>query len=374
MGVLEQDSQPPPKRGVCRRLLKRLVGAAMITVVLGVVAVAFVGLLAYQHVMQAGTAGEAVAVVIPEGATGHEVGEILAANGLIEHEIFFRIALRLDKSPKSIKHGRYKLPKGLSAFELLEMLQKGAPNVYDPLEMPDELKVTVPEGLTIAQAAELFDKPEAFKKAAADPDLLASLGFEAPSLEGFLLPNTYFFDEKPTEREVVERMVNQFKKKWAELVAETPLPEDLTPLEVVTVASLVEEEARVAEERPDVAAVIYNRLERGMPLQMDSTIQYALNKYGQRILYGDREVKSPYNTYQNAGLPPRPISNPGVASLRAALKPSDADYVYFVSNADGLTHTFSSNNTEHVRAVRRFRREIAPQRKALREKQSGKSE
>ncbi|HUW61173.1 MAG TPA: endolytic transglycosylase MltG, partial [Candidatus Bathyarchaeia archaeon] len=153
------------------------------------------------------------------------------------------------------------------------------------------------------------------------------------------------------------------------LLAESPLSEGYTPLQVVTVASLIEEEARGAEERPDVAAVIYNRLKRGMPLQLDSTIQYALNKYGQRLLYSDREVDSPYNTYKNKGLPPGPISNPGVASLRAALQPSQADYIYFVSNADGLTHTFSSSNAEHIRAVQRFRREIAPQRKALREKE-----
>jgi len=375
MGTPEQDFTPlPPKLGVVRWLLKRLIAGIMIMLLLGVVTLAFLGLLAYQHVMQAGTAGEPVPVIIPEGATGREVGQILVENGLIEHELFFRMALRLDKSPKSIKHGRYKLPKGLSAFELLEMLQKGAPNVYDPLEIPDELKVTVPEGLTIAQTAELFDNPEEFKKAAADPDLLATLGFEAPALEGFLLPNTYYFDKKPSEREVVERMVKQFNKEWAELVAATPLPEDRTPLQIVTVASLVEEEARVAEERPDVAAVIYNRLERGMPLQMDSTIQYALDKYGQRILYSDREVESPYNTYRNRGLPPGPISNPGLASLRAALKPSGADYVYFVSNADGLTHTFSSSNSEHVRAVRRFRREIAPQRAAEREKKKAELE
>ena len=363
------DSPPSPRNpSLVRWLAVRLIGAAVIAVLLGVVAAGFFGLLAYQHVTQPGVAGENVRVNVPEGATGREVGQILAANGLVEHELLFRLALRLDKTPQSIKHGRYTLPKGLSALELLEMLQKGAPNIFDPLEMPDELKVTVPEGLTIAQAAQLFDNPQEFIKTASDPQLLARIGVETPSLEGFLLPNTYYFDKKPSEREVVERMVGQFKKEFDALLAQSPLPEGYTPLQVVTVASLVEEEARAAEERPDVAAVIYNRLERGMPLQLDSTIQYALNKYGQRLLYSDREVDSPYNTYKNKGLPPGPISNPGVASLRAAFLPSQADYIYFVSNADGRTHTFSSSNAEHVRAVQRFRREIAPQRKAQRGK------
>lgn len=364
----ENDSQPPRHPSIIRWLAVRLIGAAVVAVLLGVGVAGFLGLLAYQHVMQPGVAGENIRVTIPEGATGRDVGQILAQNGLVDHELLFRLALRLDKTPLSIKHGRYTLPKGLSALEVLEMLQKDAPNIFDPLEMPDELKVTVPEGLTIAQAAQLFGNPQKFIKTASDTQLLARVGIEAPSLEGFLLPNTYYFDKKPTEREVVERMVGQFKKEFDALLAESPLPEGYTPLQVVTVASLVEEEARAAEERPDVAAVIYNRLKRGMPLQMDSTLQYALNKYGQRLLYSDREIDSPYNTYKNNGLPPGPISNPGAASLRAAVQPSQTDYIYFVSNADGLTHTFSSSDREHVRAVQRFRRDIAPQRKAQREK------
>ena len=360
--------ESPPRPTRLRRFAGWLMAALAIAVLLGIVAVGFFGLLVYQHVTQPGVAGENVRVTIPEGATGREVGKILAQNGLIEHELLFRLAMRLDKTPQSIKHGRYTLPKGLSALELLEMLKKGAPAVYDPLEMPDELKVTVPEGLTIAQTAQLFNNPKEFVSAASDPQLLVLAGVTAPSLEGFLLPNTYYFDEKPTEREVVERMAGQFKKEFDALIAQSPLPEGYTALQVVTVASLVEEEAKVPDERPDVAAVIYNRLKRGMPLQLDSTLQYALNKYGQRLLYTDREIDSPYNTYENKGLPPGPISNPGLASLRAAIQPSQTDYLYFVSNADGRTHTFSSTDTAHLRAVQRFRREIAPQRKAQREK------
>ncbi|HUW60940.1 MAG TPA: endolytic transglycosylase MltG, partial [Candidatus Bathyarchaeia archaeon] len=205
--------QAPRRPSRLRRLVVRLVGAAVVALLLGVVAAGFFGLLAYQHVIQPGVAGENIRVTVPEGATGREVGQILAQNGLIEHKLLFRLALRLDKTPQSIKHGRYTLPKGLSALELLEMLQKGAPNVFDPLEMPDELKVTVPEGLTIAQAAQLFDNPQEFIKTASDPQLLARIGIEASSIEGFLLPNTYYFDKKPSEREVVERMVGQFKKE-----------------------------------------------------------------------------------------------------------------------------------------------------------------
>ncbi|MDX9975999.1 MAG: endolytic transglycosylase MltG, partial [FCB group bacterium] len=133
---------------------------------------------------------------------------------------------------------------------------------------------------------------------------------------------------------------------------------------IVTIASLVEEESRVDDERPLVAAVVYHRLKQNMALGFDSTLQFALNKYGERMLDADKAVDSPYNTYLNAGLPPGPICSPGIKSLRAALNPADVDYLYFVSNADGKTHTFSRTYAEHNRAVADFRKKIAPQRKA----------
>lgn len=330
--------------------------------VIAVAAAAFV-FLVYLHVVQPGAAGEKVDVTIPEGVTGKEAGRILEEKGLVEHQAFLRFAMRLDKSGRTIKHGRYALPGGLSPMELLRQLQDGPSRALDPSEIPPERRVTVAEGLSIEQAAQLFDDPDAYIEAASDPELIARLGIEAETLEGFLMPNTYYFDEKPTEREVVERMVEQFEKEHTALAAEFPETADYDKMLVVTVASLIEEEARVAGERPDIAAVIYNRIDKNMPLQMDSTLQYALKKYGERLLYEDMDVDSPYNTYRRTGLPPGPISSPGVASLRAAIRPADADYLYFVSNADGLTHTFSSTEAEHLEAVRRFRKEIGVQRR-----------
>ncbi|HOT49561.1 MAG TPA: endolytic transglycosylase MltG, partial [Candidatus Hydrogenedentes bacterium] len=215
----------------------------------------------------------------------------------------------------------------------------------------------------IEQASKLFGNPAAFVEAASDPKLIARIGIKATTLEGFLLPNTYYFDRKPTEREVVERMIAEFEKQYASLIAQSPPPEGFDKLAIVTIASLIEEEARVPEERPSVAAVIYNRLQKNMPLQFDSTLQFALKKYGQRLLYEDLETDSPYNTYKHTGLPPGPISSPGTAALKAALRPARADFLYFVSNADGQTHTFSATEAEHLKAVARFRKEIAPQRK-----------
>ena len=352
----------PSKRNGCWTLFKLFLGMGAVLVLIGIAGV-FLLFLAYQQVVQPGVPGKIVSVTVPEGATGKDIGKLLAAEDLIEHEILFRIALRIEGAGGPLKHGRYELPQGLSASQLLERLRKGPTQALKAEEIPDECKVTIPEGLTIAQTADLFPNPGAFIKAASDPAHVARLGIQADTLEGFLMPNTYFFDEQPEESDVIRRMVLQFEKEYAALTEEIPGAADYDKNTIVTVASLVEEEARVDDERALVAAVIYNRLDRNMALQMDSTIQYALKKYGQRILYEDRETDSPYNTYKHTGLPPGPISNPGVASLRAAMQPAQEDYLYFVSNADGKTHTFSSTDAEHVRAVRRFRREIAPQRR-----------
>jgi len=360
----EETGPSKPKRS-CWRLCFKVFLCLTVLTLLSLAAVVFVAFMVYERVTQPGRPREEVSVMIPPGVSGQEAGELLAEKGLVDHPVLFRLAMRLDKSGAPIKHGPYTMHKGLSPMELLRLLQEGPNRPPAPGEIPPEQKVTVPEGLTAAQIAQLFDNPNAFIEATADPALIARLGIQAPTLEGFLMPDTYFFDRKPTEREVVERMVEHFEEEYAQLLQEYPDIAQRDKTVLVTVASLVEEEARVEEERPAIAAVIYNRLARKMPLQLDSTLQYALGKYGERILYEDREVDSPYNTYLHAGLPPGPISCPGVASLRAAMRPAQTGYLYFVSNADGKTHTFSATEAEHLRAVERFRREIAPQRRAI---------
>lgn len=369
MSDAESEKQSRPRRS-CLRIFAKLLLLVCVVLLLGVAVVGVGGYLVYEHVTQPGTPGEVVSLTIPEGLSGTAVGELLASKGLVEHELFFRLAIRLDKSGRPIKHGYYELPAGLSPMEILQHLQEGTKWQVSPEAIPEELKVTIPEGLTIAQMAELFEKPDAFKEAASDPQLIAQLGLDVPNLEGFLMPNTYYFAEKFDERAVVERMFQQFQRDYERLVRELPETAGRDLLEVVTIASLIEEECRVEEERALVASVIYNRLEKGMALELDSTLQYALGKYGERILYEDKETNSPYNTYKHRGLPPGPICNPGVACLRAALNPAEEEYLFFVSNADGKTHTFSKSITEHAQAVRRFRREIAVKRRELREQGS----
>jgi UPF0755 protein len=357
--VTGPEKPEKPRRSCLRMAVLALVYGLVALLLLGVAA-GVAGYMVWDHVTRPGTPGAPVEVTIPEGATGQQAGLALAERGLVEHPFFWRLALRLEPTMRPVKHGRYEIPEGLSPVEMLQLLQEGPP----PAPAADSRRVTIPEGLSIGQMASLFDDPDAFVEAASDPDLIRRMGVEADTLEGFLMPNTYFFSEEPEPRAVVERMLEQFEREMAALLREHPNPEGFNLLELVTVASLVEEEGRSDEERPLIAAVIHNRLKKGMPLQMDSTLQYIHGKYGQRMLNADKETDSPYNTYRHAGLPPGPISNPGVAALRAALQPADAPYLYFVSNADGSTHTFSATLSEHNRAVARFRKEIREQRRA----------
>ncbi len=356
---------PTPRRRRGFRFLRFLL-YAFVSLGLAAAMAGAAAYLVYDHVTRPGMAGDPVDIDIPEGATGRRVAQILEERGLVEHEAFLRLAMRLEPGP-AVKHGPYRLEQGLSPLQLLERLRRGPNRSLAPSEIDRDRVVTVPEGLSIAQAAQLFENPEAFIEAASDPVLVARLGVEVDTLEGFLMPNTYYFDKKPTEAEVVERMLNQFLVEYEKLMEEFPEARERDLLEVVTVASLVEEEGKVDEERPLIAAVIYNRVDKRMALGIDATLQYALNKYGQRMLDKDKEVDSPYNTYARVGLPPGPISSPGLAALRAALDPADEEYLYFVSNADGRTHTFSKTLAEHNRAVAEYRRKIAAQRRALRE-------
>lgn len=373
-----------PKKEVQRRVWLRagyfawmgLLYAVCLAALVGVGAVC-AGYVVYDHVTRSGYLGDPVEVVIPEGVSGKEAGEILAEAGLLEYGWLLRAAIAVDRrrpvdpdrAGGQIKFGAYVIPQGNSATEILYRLYEGPSGSFRAEDVPDDLRVTIPEGLSTQQIAALLDDGETFLAAVTDPSLIAPLGIQARSLEGFLMPNTYFFTEKPSGRDVALRMLEQFRSEYAKIREAVPEAAERPLVEVLTIASLIEEEARLDEERAIVASVIYNRLARGMMLQMDSTLQFALNKYGQRMLNADKEVNSPYNTYKYAGLPPGPISNPGVASIRAALQPADTQYLYFVSSADGQSHVFSETLEAHNRAVAQFNREIAVQRRELRDAQ-----
>jgi UPF0755 protein len=219
------------------------------------------------------------------------------------------------------------------------------------------LSVTFPEGTTMEGVTERLSAAgvtdgQAFLALARDRDFLGTLGIPGPTAEGFLFPETYLFASSSTPADVMKVMTNQFRKVLAELEVEAPLGKrDL--LDTVTLASIVEKETSMPEERPLVAAVFLNRLRKGYRLQSDPTVIYGLENFDGNITRRDLETDTPYNTYLIRGLPPGPIANPGRGALWAVLNPAQVDYLYFVSRNDG-SHHFSFTLEEHNRAVRLY--------------------
>jgi UPF0755 protein len=301
---------------------------------------------------------EKVFVDIPHGTSRWGVAEILRRNDVIRSPLAF--ALFSDwHFRKRLQAGEYYFDHPLNSREVFWKISHGQIYVHT---------VTVPEGWTMFDIATELERQgvcsgEDFLTAARDTPLIADLAPQAHSLEGFLFPSTYEFTRRATCEQVVKRMVENFRAVWETLqpAGPTTQPQSVAPIEVVTLASLVERETPNAEERPLVAGVFYNRLRRGDPLQCDPTVQYAMELAGRpekSVHAVDLRFSSPYNTYQHRGLPPGPIANPGEASLRAALAPANTDYMYFVANDQG-GHFFSRTLAEHNRNVARLRKLLA---------------
>jgi UPF0755 protein len=272
-----------------------------------------------------------VTIVIPQGATGDEVADLLADKGVIRSAFLFRFVLRLKHlSSSGFEAGEYHLATNMSMDEAIDSLRKG-PIVHS-------VRVTIPEGLTVDQTARRAAAPlenvtvKQFQRAAHNVGYPAApyLPKAGATLEGFLFPNTYDFLKDSDARDVVSRQLAEFQKQTASLPWENAKKLGVSEYEVVIIASLIEREARFQGDREKVARVIYNRLDKGMKLQIDATVQYALGKTKPVLTYQDLTVESPYNTYLHAGLPPTPIASPGLDSLRAALDPAKGPWLYYL--------------------------------------------
>lgn len=308
---------------------------------------------AYRYVTGAAGPSRPVSVQVPPGASAGEVGGILQEAGVIRSALGFRIGARIRGVGSSIQAGPYELQTNMTVPEALDALEEG-PAV-------ETVTVTFPEGLelgeTAATAAEsLGVSEEAFVGAATSGrfQLPPYLPEETGTVEGFLFPKTYEFPPDVDEGAVIDRLLTQFEEEVATLDWSRAEGLGLTPYEVVVVASMVEREARVPEDRAKVAAVIFNRLREGMPLQIDATVQYALPEDNRPLTEDDYRHDSPYNTYLHQGLPPTPIASPGLASLQAALQPADTGALYFVvvDEATGR-HAFARTYQEFLRLKER---------------------
>jgi UPF0755 protein len=292
------------------------------------------------------------AVLIPKGVSSAEAARLLSAENVLRHPVAFRLLATATMTTRRLRFGEYSFPDPPSAFEIWKKLQSGDVTRYP---------VTIPEGSNLYDIAEILKgkglaDPAAFLAAAAKPDTLRRLEIPGATAEGFLFPDTYQLVKSMSCEDILEAMVSQFNRKVPAEWVEKGKKEGFSLLQIVTMASIIEKETGVEEEKPLVSAVIRNRLAIGMPLQMDPTVIYGLRKFGTDLSRKDLLVPSPYNSYLNRDLPPGPITNPGLSAIRAAVFPESADYLYFVSRRDG-SHKFSRTLDEHNVAVVRYRKD-----------------
>jgi UPF0755 protein len=294
--------------------------------------------------------GESAKVQVVKGDTLSDVAAKLEGAGIIESAFVFELQARYEGYGTKLKTGRYIFQSGQDSGEILRKLTVG--------QAAPTITITIPEGLTIEEtagtvAADSSVPASAFEEAARR----TGYGYafldkpDVKTTEGYLFPAKYDFEKGVTAPQIVDRLLEQYLLETQDLdFAEAKKRLDLTEHQIVTVASLIEKEAASPEEKPLIASVIYNRMRKGTPLQIDATIQYALKRPKAKLSLADLKVDSPYNTYENKGLPPGPICSPGRESLLAALNPANTNYLYYVLEASGEKHFFTKSYDDFLRA------------------------
>jgi UPF0755 protein len=296
-------------------------------------------------------------VVIPHGSSTVAIADQLVGKGLLRSRLPFLLYMRYEGFERRIQAGEYLFARPASPIQVARRLVGG--DVYF-------LSITVPEGLTAEETITLladngFGKLEDMRQLLLKTELVKDLAPTAQNLEGYLFPETYHFSRHDDSEIIIRTMTEQFRKRISVILDTSPLPDGWDISRVINIASMIEKEAQVEEERPLVSSVLANRLKIGMTLGCDATIIYAMKLAGTwegRIRRVDLQMDSPYNTYIYRGLPPGPICNPGEASIRAALNPAETGYFYYVSRNDG-THQFSRDYASHLRAVNLYQRSPA---------------
>ena len=344
--------------------MKRLI---LLIILVGLLAVAGLGAWIYSDLHKPiAHAKTGQYIDIPKGSSPSTIVRKLAAEGIIQHEWPLKLYLKASGTGSTLRAGEYDFPSPISPLGALAKLQQGQRRLN---------RITIIEGWTRWDIARAMAQVPEFGLASDaqalelmnNVSLVSDLDPEAKNLEGYLFPDTYEFSPETTPAEVVEMMVKRFREVWKPDWTERARSLSFTPRQIVTTASIIETEAKLADERPVVASVIYNRLKKDIPLAVDSSIIYASKlegkwRYDGKVYRSDIERRSPYNTRIYAGLPPGPVASPGESSLRAALNPATSDYLYYVRNPnrDDGAHNFYSNGGEFetgVQALRRWERE-----------------
>ncbi|MBN1396815.1 MAG: endolytic transglycosylase MltG [Bacteroidetes bacterium] len=297
------------------------------------------------------TASQGKYVTISRGESFHNVVDSLLENGVIRNKWSFKLAGRILGLTKTIKVGKYLFVSGQSNYSILSDISLGKSRLIIP--------VTIPEGWPLSKIGRRFAKElgideNRFFALCQDEQFISSSDINAKSLEGYLLPDTYSFYWQTDEKEIIKRILDAFKKFYDDTLFIKQKELGKTQTEILTLASIVEAESNLDEERARIAGVYMNRLKKRMRLEADPTVQYAIGEE-RRLRYTDLNFNSPYNTYRNYGLPPGPINNPGRLSIIAALYPEKNDFLFFVATGRG-GHWFARNYNEHLKNIRLYHR------------------
>ena len=326
-------------------LTKRGRIAVALAILFGLVVLVGLGGLVYLRsigVNASSDPGKKIELTIPSGSTSSSIGTLLESKGVIKSALAFRIAAYLDGGAERIQAGRYEIATGLSANDALAALLKDGPLV-------DFVTVTFPEGSWLTDFARILDE-DTHISGAEFLELVTSGKVDSKyrppgidTMEGLLFPSTYQIVEDDTAASVARRLAQEFEKQADAARVSRAGSLGVTPYEAITIASMIEAEVQLDQERAKVARVIYNRIEEGMNLGIDATVQYAIGEKKEGLTVSDLEVESPYNTRKYAGLPPTPIGAPGLPSLEAAVTPADGPWLYYVLNDCQGHHAFSES-------------------------------
>ena len=315
------------------------------------------GVLAYNWVdhelhQPANPSNSKVRFVVPPGSTFHEVADTLHRAGLIDSVTVFDLYARYKHLDRNVQAGAYELSRNLNMVQILDALQTA---------IPEEVFVTIPEGYTIKKTATLLDGGGVIKgsdyiaQAVAGQfnyDFLKDLP-PGSSLEGFLFPDTYLIPRTGTAKKLITQQLDNFSRHWDDTRKSQAGQRRLNALQIVTIASMIEREARFDNDRPLVASVIYNRLQAGWALDIDATVLYAKGVWQSSVTVDDRKINSPYNTYLHTGLPPGPIANPGIKAIDAALQPAQTGYFFYLSDPQGHNH-YARTNEEFAQLLKQY--------------------
>ncbi len=310
-------------------------------------------------------------VDIPRGAGTKQITDLLAKEGILHSRLPFIVYMRWRSLERRIQAGEYRFDKPATPIQIARRLIRG--DAYSR-------SITIPEGLTAFETIDLLAKnglgtADELEAAIHNVHWIRDMDPTAKNLEGYLFPETYRFGRKDDSEKIIRTILQEFRSRFARIRQQASKDSGLNIPEAVTLASMIEKEAKIPEEAPLIASVLLNRLKKGIPLACDATIIYALKisgTYNGNLRKADLSLESPYNSYRHRNLPPGPIANPGESSLTAALNPAHTDFLYYVSRNDG-THQFSKDYQSHLHAVNRYQKSLLGRRQSGKNRRMGQS-